>query len=108
MAVTLLVCWYSPVADLAARRCTASTLVMLSFFAKYLGLNIHKSLSWDSHIDKIIKKANSILAFLGRNVSRCPTQMSRLHMKYIDYNSKQVSTTTKNKEVQEHGQLTFL
>jgi hypothetical protein len=40
--------------------------------AKYLVLNIHKSLSWDSHIDKITKKANSTLAFLGRNVSRCP------------------------------------
>ena len=40
---------------------------------KYLGLNIHKSLSWDSHIDTITKKANSTLAFLGRNVSRCPT-----------------------------------
>ena len=39
----------------------------------YLGLNIHKSLSWDNHIDKITKKANSTLAFLGRNVSRCPT-----------------------------------
>jgi hypothetical protein len=41
--------------------------------AKYIGLNIHKSLSWDSHIDKITKKANSTLAFLGHNVSRCPT-----------------------------------
>jgi hypothetical protein len=33
--------------------------------AKYLGLNIHNSLSWNSHIDKITKKANSTLAFLG-------------------------------------------
>ena len=33
--------------------------------AKDLGLNIHKSLIWDSHIDKITKKANSTLAFLG-------------------------------------------
>ena len=41
--------------------------------AKYLWLNIHKSLSWDIHIDKITKKANSTLAFLGRNVNRCPT-----------------------------------
>ena len=46
--------------------------------AKYLGLNIHKSLSWDSHIDKITKKANSTLAFLGRNVSRCPTTISAI------------------------------
>ena len=41
--------------------------------AKYLELNIHKSLSWDRHIDKMTKKANSTLALLGRNVSRCPT-----------------------------------
>ena len=39
----------------------------------YLGLNIHKSLSWDSHIDKITKKANSTLACLGCNVSRFPS-----------------------------------
>ena len=31
MAVTLLVRWLSPVENLAARRCTASTLLMLSF-----------------------------------------------------------------------------
>jgi hypothetical protein len=41
--------------------------------AKYLGLNIHESLRLDSHIDKITKKANSTLVFLGHNVSRCPT-----------------------------------
>jgi hypothetical protein len=41
--------------------------------SKYLGINIHKRLSWYSHIDKITKKANSTLAFLGRNVSHCPT-----------------------------------
>jgi len=40
--------------------------------SQVLRLNIHKSLSWDSHIDKITKKANSTLAFLGRNVNRCP------------------------------------
>jgi hypothetical protein len=41
--------------------------------SKYMGINIHKSLSWDSHIDKITKKANSTLTILGRNMSRCPT-----------------------------------
>ncbi|KAK3096098.1 hypothetical protein FSP39_023212 [Pinctada imbricata] len=43
--------------------------------AKYLGLNIHKSLGWDTHIDKITKKANSTMAFLGRNIRRCPTNI---------------------------------
>ena len=41
--------------------------------AKYLGLKIHQSLNWDSHIDKITKKENSTLTFLGRNVSRFQT-----------------------------------
>jgi hypothetical protein len=43
--------------------------------AKYLGLNIHKSLSWDNHVNKITKKANSALAFLSRNISRWPTKI---------------------------------
>ena len=43
--------------------------------AKYLGLNIHKSLTWDDHVGKITKKANSTLAFLSRNISRCPTNI---------------------------------
>ena len=30
--------------------------------AKYLGLNIHKSLKWNDHINQMIKKANSTLA----------------------------------------------
>ena len=34
--------------------------------AKYLGLNIHKSLTWVDHVDKMTKKANSTLAFLSR------------------------------------------
>ena len=41
--------------------------------AKYLGLTFHRSLSWDLHIDRITKKANSTLAFLSRNIGRCPT-----------------------------------
>ena len=43
--------------------------------AKYLGLNIHKSLSWDNHIAKITTKANSTLAFLNRNIGHCPTNI---------------------------------
>lgn len=39
---------------------------------KYLGLNIHKSLSWDDHINKSTKKAHSTLSFFGRNIRRCP------------------------------------
>ena len=38
---------------------------------KYLGLNIHQSLSWDHRIDRVTMRANSTLAFLGRNIRRC-------------------------------------
>jgi hypothetical protein len=46
--------------------------------AQYLGLNIHKSLSWNSHIDKITKKANSTLVFLGRNVAQLSSRHSAI------------------------------
>ena len=34
----------------------------------YLGLTIHKSLKWASHINKISNKANSVLGFIKRNL----------------------------------------
>ena len=40
--------------------------------AKYLGLSMHKSLKWNDHINQVTKKANSTLAFLGRNLHHCP------------------------------------
>ena len=40
--------------------------------SKYLGLSIDRKLSWNSHIDMISKKANSVRAFLQRNTKMCP------------------------------------
>ena len=40
--------------------------------AKYLGVHIHKSLSWNHHINEVTKKANSTLGFLRRNIHQCP------------------------------------
>ena len=37
--------------------------------AKYLGVNISKDLSWNSHIINITKSANRTLGFVKRNVS---------------------------------------
>ena len=64
-------------------------------------LNIHKSLSWDSHIDKIIKTANFILVFLGRNVSRCPATIkaqcyTTLVRPTLEYASSIWSASTKD------------
>ena len=40
--------------------------------AKYLGVTIHKKLSWKHHIDSITKKANATRAFPQRNLRGCP------------------------------------
>ena len=39
---------------------------------KYLGVTIQSKLNWKPHINNITKKANNIIAFLQRNLSRCP------------------------------------
>ena len=36
--------------------------------AKYLGLNITSDLKWNSHIQKVTSKANSVLGLLRRNL----------------------------------------
>ena len=39
--------------------------------AKYLGIYIDSKLAFDTHVDAIVKKANSLPAFLARNIPRC-------------------------------------
>ena len=36
--------------------------------AKYLGVDISSDLSWDTHTNRISKKANNTLGFLRRNI----------------------------------------
>ena len=50
--------------------------------AKYLGVTITSKLSWNNHVSNISKKANSTLAFLQRNTTRCPR-----HVKAMCYNT---------------------
>ena len=35
---------------------------------RYLGVELQSSMSWNSHIDQTVKKANSTLGFLQRNL----------------------------------------
>ncbi|MCG8035359.1 MAG: hypothetical protein JAZ03_24705 [Candidatus Thiodiazotropha taylori] len=42
---------------------------------KYLGVLISEDMSWKPHVDATIKKANNSLAFLRRNLSRCPQEV---------------------------------
>ena len=51
--------------------------------AKYLGINIHQSMSWNHHISLVAKKANSTRAFLQRNVSSCPRNIKVLCYKAL-------------------------
>ena len=45
--------------------------------AKYLGVHISSNLSWNTHIDRVTKKANSTLGFLRRNISSCPSSVKK-------------------------------
>ena len=39
---------------------------------KYLGIILHKNLSWNDQMQKVCSKANSMLGLLRRNMSGCP------------------------------------
>ena len=44
----------------------------------YLGITISIDLQWKTHITNIVKKANSTLGFLRRNLKYCPEECKRL------------------------------
>ena len=46
--------------------------------AKYLGVTIDRTLSWNEHINNVTKKANNTRAFLQRNINRCPEAIKTL------------------------------
>ena len=44
----------------------------------YLGITISNDMQWKTHITSIVKKANSTLGFLRRNLKYCPEECKRL------------------------------
>ena len=46
--------------------------------AKYLGINFHKSLNWNHHINIVTKKSNNARSFLQRNIHQCPRKTKEL------------------------------
>ena len=46
--------------------------------AQYLGITIHKSLEFGSHIRETVAKANKRLGFLKRNLKRTPTAVKKM------------------------------
>ena len=51
--------------------------------AKYLGIYIDSKLAFNTHVDAIVKKANSTCAFLARNIPRCCRKVKQ--MAYTTY-----------------------
>ena len=46
--------------------------------AKHLGIHIHGTLNWNTHINKTAQRANTTSAFLHRNIRTCPRKTKRL------------------------------
>ena len=46
--------------------------------AKYLGIYIDSKLAYNTHVDAIVKKANSTCAFLARNIPRCCRKVKQM------------------------------
>ena len=51
--------------------------------AKYLGVTIHRSLTWKPHINKICKTGNSTIGFLRRNLRNLPSGHQRASLQYL-------------------------
>ena len=51
--------------------------------AKYLGIYIDSKLTFNTHVDAIVKKVNSTRAFLARNIPRCCRKVKQ--MAYTTY-----------------------
>ena len=51
--------------------------------AKYLGVHLTSDLNWNFHIDKITKKANSVLGFVKRNMNNCSKETKSLAYKAL-------------------------
>ena len=49
--------------------------------AKYLGIHLHNQLNWNTHVNKIVNKANSTCSFLHRNLRRSPEHTKDLAYK---------------------------
>ena len=46
--------------------------------AKYLGIHIHSTLNWNTHINKTAQRANTTSAFLHGNIHTCPRKIKHL------------------------------
>ena len=82
----------------------------------YLGITIYNYLQWKTHITNIVKRANSTLGFLCRNLKYCPVECKRLAYialirSPLDYGAivmdpyKQLETFSHSKKIQRHAAI---
>ena len=69
--------------------------------SKYLGVDLSSNLDWKPHIDRIVKKSNSMLGFLRRNI-RISSQetKSMAYMAMVRSNLEYCATVFKLEMVQ--------
>ena len=60
---------------------------------QYLGLSIHKSLKWASHINKISNKANYVLGFIKRNLKHANRDLRELAYASLVWSMLEYSST---------------
>ena len=46
--------------------------------SKYLGIHIHSTLNWNTHINKTVQRANTTSAFVHTNICTCPRKTKHL------------------------------
>ena len=49
----------------------------------YLGVDLCKDLTWNTHVDRICSKANRTIGFLQRNLHDCPTHIKDMSYKTL-------------------------
>ena len=54
----------------------------------YLGITLSEDLQWSTHIQNIVKKSNSTLGFLRRNLKNCPEECRKLALNYLWYGQR--------------------
>ena len=62
-------------------------------YATYLGIRIHKSLSFSEHINKTANKCSSRLGFLRRNLKKCPQQLKQTAYFSLVWSTAEYSAT---------------
>ena len=56
----------------------AGSALQLTPSSPYLGVQLNNKMSWNTHVDYIVAKANRSFGFLRRNLYRCPSKINEI------------------------------